>query len=58
MKALQQTDPVSERLHMDLNYARSGRGCMELTALFVLYYNTLRAGSETNALFARIHSLA
>lgn len=50
--------PVSERLHLDLNYVRYGKDCMELITLFVMYYDSLRRNEDTEALFDRIDSLA
>ncbi|MCR5262299.1 MAG: hypothetical protein K6D94_00380, partial [Clostridiales bacterium] len=50
--------PVTERLRLDLNYVYYGKDCMELTALFVTYYDALRAGGDTDTLFERIETLA
>ena len=50
--------PVTERLHLDLNYVNYGKDCMELITLFVIYYDALRNDEDTDALFTRIDALA
>lgn len=50
--------PITERLHLDLNYVNYGKDCMELITLFVTYYDALRNDEDTEALFARIDALA
>lgn len=51
-------NPYSERLHLDLNYAKYGRDCMELTTLFVMYHEALRTDGNHHALFKQIDELS
>ena len=50
--------PVTERLHLDLNYVNYAKDCMELITLFVMYYDALRNDDKTDELFGRIDRLA
>lgn len=51
------TDPLIERLRLDLNYANYGKDCMELITLMAKHYNSLYNDEEWQDNFNKIDML-